>query len=134
MHVSSALGWLGKFPSKQPYLLMMAVLYLLWLEEVLVDAAIRLDHLWGAEDLPHLFDPLRPLLCFRRGNLRAQGSSDMARLIRENAIAVGLQVQGHRVLYNASPASPGLLQDQRQGFQQMPCMLSTFYTITKACE
>ena len=56
----------------------------------------------------------------------------MARLKGESVTAVELQVQGHRVLYIASPASPGLLQDQLQGFQQMPCMLSIFYTISGA--
>ena len=46
MYVSSAFGWLSTL-NKQASLLMMAELYLLWLEEVLVDAAVCLDHLWG---------------------------------------------------------------------------------------
>ncbi len=122
MYVSSAFGWLSTL-NKQASLLMMAELYLLWLEEVLVDAAVCLDHLWGAEQLPHLSDPLHSLLCFRGGNLQAKGSPYMARSKQENVTAVGLQVQGHRVLYIASPASPCLLQDLLQVLQRTPCML-----------
>ena len=46
MHLSSASAELSK-SSTQPSLLLMAELYLLRLEEVLVDAAICIDHLWG---------------------------------------------------------------------------------------